>query len=52
MPLTCHDKVINCISLSMKQCTFPYLMLNKVPNVIGFPSKINVKFIVERYAAI
>lgn len=52
LPLTCHNKVINFIILSMKQYLFSCLMVNKVPTLNGFLCHLKMKFKVERYAAI
>ena len=52
LPLTCHNKAINYIILSMKQYLFSSLMLKKVPTLIGFLCHFKVKFNVEKYAAI
>ena len=51
LPLTCHNKTINNIILSMKQYSFSSLMLKKLPSLIGFLCNFKVKFNVEKYAA-
>ena len=51
LPLTCHNKAINYVILSMKQYLFSSLMLKKLPTLIGFLCHFKVKFNVEKYAA-